>query len=72
MIGSILGAVIISMATVAMLFAIKIGDNAIKNSGNYPLTLDELNMIKNTPGYTPNDIDDIQLDIESLTILKEK
>ena len=60
-----LGAVIISMATVSLLIAIRIGDHAIKNAGSYPLTRYEKSSLLNA-GFTLEDIDDLELDVKSL------
>ena len=41
MISSLIGAIIMSSLTVAMLVAVKVTDNALKNRGNYPLSVEE-------------------------------
>ncbi len=68
MISAVLGAVIMSMSTVALLIAIRLGDNAIDNAGKYPLTRSEISTVLNIPGYTEDDISNLQLDIKTLTL----
>ena len=67
MISSVLGAVIISMATVSMLIAIQLRDKSIENAGNYPLSSEEINTVLNVPSYNSNDISNLQLDVRSLS-----
>ncbi len=68
MISSVLGAVIMSMATVSLLIAIKLGDDSIHNAGKQPLTKDEIIMIRNVPGFTEDDISNLQLDVKALSL----
>ncbi len=65
MLAASLGAVIISMATASLLLAIKIGDQAIKNAGNYPLTRYEKSSLLNA-GFTSDDLSNLELDVQSL------
>ncbi len=66
MISSLVGAVIMSAATVAMLVAIRITDNALNKVGKYPLT-DEEKMILEDAGFKDQTkIDDINREIELL------
>ena len=66
MISSLVGAVIMSAATVAMLIAIRLTDNALNKVGKYPLT-DEEKMILEDAGFNvQTKIDDINREIESL------
>jgi len=46
MISALIGAVIMSGVTVAMLIAVKVTDEALSNVGNYPLTDAELKILK--------------------------
>ncbi len=46
MLGALLGSVIISVATVSLIIAIQLGDNAIKNVGQNPPTKSERNIIR--------------------------
>ena len=71
MIPSILGAVIISTATVAMLIAIDISDQSISKAGKHPLTPEEINRILKIPGFTSDDIINLQADLTSLSIPPE-
>ena len=66
MISSLVGAVIMSAATVAMLVAIRITDNALNKVVKYPLT-DEEKMILEDAGFKDQTkIDDINREIELL------
>ena len=66
MISSLIGAVIMSAVTVAMLIAIRLTDNALNKVGKYPLT-DEEKMILEDAGFNnQTNIDDINREIESL------
>ena len=46
MISALIGAVIMSGVTVAMLIAVKVTDEALSNVANYPLTDVELKILK--------------------------
>ena len=65
MISSLLGSVIMSAATVAMLIAINFTDKALINAGKYPLTSQEKQILK-TAGFTDVDIENLNQDIKSL------
>ena len=65
MISSLLGTVIMSAATVAMLIAIRFTDKALINAGKYPLTSQEKQILK-TAGFDDIDIENINQDIKSL------
>ena len=67
MISSILGAVIMSAATISMLIAINLANNNLKNSGKYPLTLQEREILTNA-GYKLSDIELINQEIEMLDL----
>ena len=71
MISSVLGSVIISMATVSLLLAIQLSEQALEKAGRYPLTSEEIKIVLNIPSYNSNDISDLQLDVQSLTPPKE-
>ena len=45
MISALIGAVIMSAVTVAMLIAVKVSDNAMKNVGKYPMTQQEKDIL---------------------------
>ena len=55
MISSLLGTVIMSAATVAMLIAISFTDKALINAGKYPLTSEEKQILK-IAGFNEIDI----------------
>ena len=64
MLQSLLGAVIMSVATASLLIAIKVGDNSLTNTKYYPLTSYERELI-NKAGYTAKqNIQELNLEIE--------
>ncbi len=65
MISSLIGAVIMSAVTVAMLIAIRVTDNALNKVGKYPLTNQEKKILIDA-GFNPIDIENINQEIESL------
>ena len=65
MISSLVGAVIMSAATVAMLVALNISNHALKKVGKHPMTEQEKEILINA-GFTSGDIDLVNQDIEML------
>ena len=65
MISSLVGSVIMSAVTVAMLIAINITDKALKQVGRYPLTNEEKKILIDA-GYNYIDIENINLEIKSI------
>ena len=65
MISALIGAVIMSAVTVAMLVAIRITDNALTKVGKYPLTNKEREILIDA-GFNLQDIEIINQEIESL------
>jgi len=65
MISSLIGSVIMSAVTVAMLLAIDITDKALKKVGKYPLTIQERQILIDA-GYNMEDIENINQEIKSL------
>ena len=65
MISSLIGAVIMSAVTVAMLISIRVTDNALNKVGKYPLTQEEREILINA-GFNSIDIENINQEIESL------
>ena len=65
MISSLLGSVIMSAVTVAMLIAIKYTDRALNNVGRYPLTSQEKQILINA-GFNLVDIENINQEIKSI------
>ena len=65
MISSLVGSVIMSAVTVAMLIAINITDKALKDVGKYPLTNEEKKILIDA-GYNYIDIENINLEIKSI------
>ena len=65
MISALIGSVIMSAVTVAMLVAINITDNALNNVGKYPLTFEEREILIDA-GYDLIDIENINEEIKQL------
>tara|TARA_B100001989_G_scaffold199756_1_gene148283 strand:- start:15 stop:224 length:210 start_codon:yes stop_codon:yes gene_type:complete len=65
MISSLVGSVIMSAVTVAMLLAIDITDKALKKVGKYPLTIQERQILIDA-GFNMEDIENINQEIKSL------
>ena len=68
---SVLGSIIISMATVSLFIAVKMGEKTVRDSGNYPLTNTEKAYILKIPDYGYDDLDNLELDVESLSAPKK-
>ena len=65
MISALIGSVIMSAVTVAMLVAINISDKALNNVGKYPLTSEERKILIDA-GYNLIDIENINEEIKQL------
>ena len=65
MISALIGSVIMSAVTVAMLLAIDITDKALNKVGKYPLTTQERQILIDA-GYNFQDIENINEEIKSL------
>ena len=65
MISALIGSVIMSTVTVAMLIAIKVTDKELIKAGRYTLTNDERQILIDA-GYNSIDIKNINQEIESL------
>ena len=63
MISALIGSVIMSAVTVAMLIAIKVSDNALNNVGKYPLTNQERQILIDA-GFNMIDIENINDEIK--------
>ena len=63
MISSLIGSVIMSAVTVALLLAIDITDKALKKVGKYPLTIQERQILIDA-GYNMVDIENINQEIK--------
>jgi len=68
MISALLGGVIMSAATIAMLVAIDITSKSINDAGKYPLTIEEKELLIKQ-GFS-KDIELINSKLEKLEILK--
>tara|TARA_B100001989_G_scaffold245662_1_gene215654 strand:+ start:447 stop:656 length:210 start_codon:yes stop_codon:yes gene_type:complete len=69
MISALIGSVIMSAVTVAMLVAINIADKALSNVGKYPLTSEERKILIDA-GFSLIDIDNINEEIKQLNFNK--
>ena len=69
MISSLVGAVIMSAVTVAMLLAVRITDNALNKVGKYQLTSQEKQILRDA-GFDSRDIDNVNKDIELIKFNK--
>ena len=65
MISALIGSVIMSAVTVAMLLAIDVTDKALSNVGKYPLTTQERQILIDA-GFNYQDIENINQEIKSL------
>ena len=65
MISSLIGSVIMSAVTLAMLLAINITDKALTKVGKYPLTIQERQILIDA-GFKLIDIENINQEINSL------
>ena len=65
MISALIGSVIMSAVTLAMLLAIDITDKALNKVGKYPLTTQEKQILIDA-GYNLVDIENINQEIKSL------
>ena len=65
MISALIGSVIMSAVTVAMLVAINISDKPLSNVGKYPLTSEERKILIDA-GYSLIDIENINEEIKQL------
>ena len=65
MISSLVGAVIMSAATIAMLVALNISNQSLKSVGKHPITEEEKEILLNA-GFSLGDIDLVNQDIEIL------
>ena len=65
MISALVGSVIMSAVTVAMLLAVNITDKALIDVGRYPLTSEERQILKDA-GFNPGDIQSVNNEIKAL------
>ena len=65
MISALIGSVIMSAVTVAMLLAIDVTDKSLRNVGKYPLTIQERQILIDA-GFNFQDIENINQEIKSL------
>ena len=65
MISALIGSVIMSAVTVAMLIAINVTNKALNNVGKYPLSNDERKILIDA-GFSSLDIENINQEIKSL------
>tara|TARA_B100000886_G_C20324124_1_gene449423 strand:- start:354 stop:560 length:207 start_codon:yes stop_codon:yes gene_type:complete len=65
MISALIGSVVMSAVTVAMLLAVDVTDKALVNAGKYPLTKQERQLLIDA-GFNLNDIENINAEIKLL------
>ena len=65
MISALIGSVIMSAVTVAMLLAVDITDKSLSNVGKYPLSSQERQILIDA-GFNLNDIENINAEIKLL------
>ena len=65
MISSLIGSVIMSAVTVAMLIAINVTDKALSKVGRYPLTSQEKKILLDA-GFNILDVENVNQEIKSL------
>ncbi len=63
---AVLGSVIISMATMSLFIAVKLGEDTVANSGNHPLTKSEKSYVLKISAYNFNDLENLELDVKAL------
>ncbi len=66
MLSSLIGAVIMSSVTVAMLIAVNVVNKGTANFGKFPLNDEEINLLKNAGWKEKLDIQSINDDISAL------
>ena len=71
MLSSLVGSVIMSAVTVAMLIALNVINKGLANVGKYPLNDDEIMLLKEA-GYDTFDIQNINQDIKALDFDEQK
>ena len=69
MISALIGSVIMSAVTIAMLIAIKVTDNALINVGKYPLTTQEREILTDA-GFDSSETERINDDIKLIDFNK--
>ena len=69
MISAIIGAVIMSGVTVAMLLAVRVTDDALSKVGKYQLTIQEKQILSDA-GFDSSDIESVNNDIELIKFKK--
>ena len=67
MISSVLGAVIMSAATVSMLIALRITNETFKNIGRQPLSSEEINILSNAGLTSKEHIEIVNNHIREIT-----
>ena len=65
MISSLIGSVIMSAVTLAMLLALKVSDDALSEVGRYPLTKKEIQILRDAK-FNSSDIEKINQVIKGL------
>ncbi len=68
MISSVLGAVIMSMATVAMLISIDLSDKVLNQAGKHPLTEAEKKIVRRISAIDSTHMSDLETQIQRLEL----
>jgi len=70
MISALVGAVIMSGVTVAMLLALTVSDNSLKKVGKYPLTKEEKEILSDAGYNSPQDFQKVNDEIKLINFNK--
>jgi len=70
MISALVGAVIMSGVTVAMLLALTVSDNSLKKVGKYPLTKEEKKILSDAGYNSPRDFQKVNDEIKLINFNK--
>ena len=70
MISALVGAVIMSGVTVAMLLALTVSDNSLKKVGKYPLTKEEKKILTDAGYNAPQDFQKVNDEIKLINFNK--
>ena len=70
MISALVGAVIMSGVTVAMLLALTVSDNSLKKVGKYPLTKEEKKILTDAGYSSPQDFQNVNDEIKLINFNK--
>ena len=66
MLSSLVGVVIMSVATVSLLVATRIGDEAIRSAGKHSLTKHEITIIRHAGWNSKDNLDNLNDEVKTL------